>query len=58
MKDYMKRAISSDGWNRVSCDPDLYGCGHSKRIHEQERKEKRRARRNMRQQLKNDCMDW
>ena len=58
MKDYMKRAISSDGWNRVSCDPDLYGRGHSKRIHEQERKEKRRARRNMRQQLKNDCMDW
>lgn len=38
---------------------DLCGAGHSKRINEQKRKEKRRARRSLKQQLRSmSACDW
>jgi hypothetical protein len=38
---------------------DLYGAGHTKRINEQKRKEKRRARRSMKQEFMRVCAcDW
>lgn len=36
---------------------DLYGVGHTKRINEQKRKEKRRARHSMKQELKHMGID-
>lgn len=38
---------------------DLYGAGHTKRINEQKRKEKRRARRSMKQEFRCVCAcEW
>lgn len=34
---------------------DLYGAGHTRRINEQKRKEKRRARRAMKQEFRRVC---
>lgn len=38
---------------------DLYGAGHTKRINEQKRKEKRRARHSMKQEFRRVCAcEW
>lgn len=63
MKDNMKREMirpkAGTGFN----DPfikwsDYYGCGHKEQRRKIQKKERRRARRNMKQQLKTDCADW
>ena len=63
MKDNMKSAMirpkAGTGFN----DPfikwsDYYGCGHKEQRRKIQKKERRRARHNMKQQLKTDCADW
>ena len=49
MKDEFKRKTMSN--NCAYNNTDLYGAGHTKRINEQKRKEKRRARRSMKHEL-------
>jgi hypothetical protein len=62
MRDEFKRKTMSNNSGEFSGtyrNADLYGAGHSKRINEQKRKEKRRARRSMKQQLKRmSVCDW
>ena len=49
MKDEFKRKTMSN--NGAYNNTDLYGAGHTKRINEQKRKEKRRARRSMKHEF-------
>ena len=61
MKDYMKRktAVHNPHGFGLYEDIDLYGAGHSKRINEGKRKQKRRARHSMKQELKRiDIDEW
>ena len=53
MKDEFKRKtmINNGEFNGAHNNADLYGAGHTKRINEQKRKEKRRARRSMKQEF-------
>lgn len=53
MKDEFKRkTMSNNEFNGTYNNADLYGAGHTKRINEQKRKEKRRARRSMKQEFR------
>lgn len=60
MKDYMKRETltQDDGWTGPWRDIDLYGAGHNKRINNEKRKHKRRARHNMKQQLNKELREY
>lgn len=60
MKDYMKReTLTQDhGWAGPWRDIDLCGVGHSKRINNEKRKHKRRARHNMKQQLNKELREY
>lgn len=54
------KTMSNDAeFNGTYNNDDLYGAGHTKRINEQKRKEKRRARRAMKQEFMRVCAcDW
>lgn len=57
MKDEFKRKTTNN--NGAYNNTDLYGAGHTKRINEQKRKEKRRARRSMKQEFRRVCAcEW
>lgn len=60
MKDEFKRkTMSNNEFNGAYNNTDLYGAGHTKRINEQKRKEKRRARRSMKQEFRRVCdCEW
>lgn len=54
MKDEFKRKTMSN--NGTYNNTDLYGAGHTKRINEQKRKEKRRARRSIKHEFELECL--
>lgn len=54
MKDEFKRKTMNN--NCAYNNTDLYGAGHTKRINEQKRKEKRRARRSMKHEFELDYL--
>lgn len=57
MKDDFKRKTTNS--NGAYNNADLYGAGHTKRINEQKRKEKRRARRYMKQEFELEYLgEW
>ena len=57
MKDEFKRKTTNN--NGAYNNADLYGAGHTKRINEQKRTEKRRARRSMNQEFELEYLgDW
>ena len=60
MKDYMKReTLTQDNrWTGPWRDIDLYGAGHNKRINNEKRKHKRRARHNMKQRLNEELREY
>ena len=61
MKDEFKRkTMCNNGeFNGAYNNADLYGAGHTKRINEQKRKEKRRARRSMKQDFELEYLgEW
>ena len=58
MRDEFRRKTMSNN-NGAYRNADLYGAGHTKRINEQKRKEKRRARRSMKQEFRRVCAcEW
>ena len=57
MKDDFKRKTTNN--NGAYNNADLYCAGHAKRINEQKRKEKRRARRSMKQEFELEYLgEW
>ena len=60
VKDYMKRETltQDNGWSGPWRDIDLCGAGHTKRINNEKRKHKRRARHNMKQQLNKELREY
>ena len=60
VKDYMKRKTltQDNGWSGPWRDIDLCGRGHNKRINNEKRKHKRRARHNMKQQLNRELREY
>lgn len=60
MKDEFKRkTMSNNEFNGTYNNADIYGAGHTKRINEQKRKEKRRARRSMKQKFELEYLgEW
>lgn len=62
MKDNFKRkTMSNNEFNGAYDNADLYGAGHTKRINEQKRKEKRRAEapRSMKQEFELEYLgEW
>lgn len=60
MKDYMKReTLAQDsGWTGPWRDIDLCGYGHTKRLNNQKKKQKRRARHNMNQELRKETFEY
>lgn len=62
MRDEFKRktmSVNHGEFCGTYCNADLYGAGHTKRINEQKRKEKRRARRAMKQEFRRMCAcEW
>lgn len=60
MKDYMKRhtLMQDNGWTGPWRDIDIYGIGHSKLRNAEKKKQKRRARRSMKQELCKDIRDY
>lgn len=54
--DFKRKTTNNNGaYNNA----DLYGAGHTKRINEQKRKEKRRARRSMKQEFELEYLgEW
>ena len=62
MRDEFRRKTMSNNGGEVGGtyrNADLYGAGHTKRINEQKRKEKRRARRSMKQEFELEYLgEW
>lgn len=62
MKDEFKRKTMSNNCGEFGGayhNSDLYGAGHTKRINEQKRKEKRRARHSMKQEFELEYLgEW
>lgn len=60
MKDYMKRQtlMQDNKWTGPWRDIDLGGFGHMKRLNNEKKKQKRRARHNMKQELRKDMRDY
>lgn len=57
--DFKRKTMSNNEFNGAYNNTDLYGAGHTKRINEQKRKEKRRARRAMKQEFRRVCAcEW
>lgn len=55
MRDEFKRKTMDN--NGAYNNADFYGAGHTKRINDQKRKEKRRARRSMKQDFELEYLD-
>lgn len=61
MGEFRRKTMSNNSgeFSGAYRNADLCGAGHSKRINEQKRKEKRRARRSLKQQLRSmSACDW
>lgn len=62
MRDEFKRKTMSSNsgeFGGTYRNADLYGAGHTKRINEQKRKEKRRARRSMKHEFRSaNACEW
>lgn len=59
--EFRRKTMSNNGgeFGGTYRNADLYGAGHTKRINEQKRKEKRRARRAMKQEFRRVCAcEW
>lgn len=59
--EFRRKTMSNNGgeFGGTYRNADLYGAGHTKRINEQKRKEKRRARRSMKQEFELEYLgEW
>lgn len=61
MDEFRRKTMSNNSgeFSGAYRNADLCGAGHSKRINKQKRKEKRRARRSMKQEFRRVCAcEW